>query len=107
MNFLGILLFVLITLITYNLLKIFVLSNIRANKFRWLILILGIIICVASLFLKVPTFVMYIIQWLYLVLILWSVDLFVDVKREKIKNKNIKVVKNKPKVKPNRIKHKN
>lgn len=104
MNFLSIVLFILFSLITYNLLKIFVLSNIKIN--RWIILSLGIILCVVSLFLKVPTFVMYIIQWLYFVLILWFVDLFVDNRREKLKNKNNKVMKNKPKVKPNRIKNK-
>ena len=67
MNFLSIVVFILFSLITYNLLKIFVLSNIKVNA--WLILSLGISLCVVSLFLKVPTFVMYIIQWLYFVLI--------------------------------------
>ena len=104
MNFLSIVLFILFSLITYNLLKIFVLSNIKVNA--WLILSLGIILCVVSLFLKVPTFVMYIIQWLYFVLILWFVDLFVDNRRKRLRNKNNKVMQNKPKVKPNRIKNK-
>ncbi|BAK56968.1 hypothetical protein SFBM_1207 [Candidatus Arthromitus sp. SFB-mouse-Japan] len=104
MNFLSIVVFILFSLITYNLLKIFVLSNIKVNA--WLILSLGIILCVVSLFLKVPTFVMYIIQWLYFVLILWFVDLFVDNRRKRLRNKNNKVMQNKPKVKPNRIKNK-
>ncbi len=104
MNFLSIVVFILFSLITYNLLKIFVLSNIKVNA--WLILSLGIILCVVSLFLKVPTFVMYIIQWLYFVLILWFVDLFVDNRRRRLRNKNNKVMQNKPKVKPNRIKNK-
>ncbi len=104
MNFLSIVVFILFSLITYNLLKIFVLSNIKVNA--WLILSLGISLCVVSLFLKVPTFVMYIIQWLYFVLILWFVDLFVDNRRRRLRNKNNKVMQNKPKVKPNRIKNK-
>lgn len=104
MNFLSIVVFILFSLITYNLLKIFVLSNIKVNA--WLILSLGISLCVVSLFLKVPTFVMYIIQWLYFVLILWFVDLFVDNRRNRFRNKNNKVMQNKPKVKPNRIKNK-
>ena len=104
MNFLSIVVFILFSLITYNLLKIFVLSNIKVNA--WLILSLGISLCVVSLFLKVPTFVMYIIQWLYFVLILWFVDLFVDNRRKRLRNKNYKVMQNKPKVKPNRIKNK-
>ncbi|WP_042294862.1 hypothetical protein [Candidatus Arthromitus sp. SFB-mouse-NL] len=104
MNFLSIVVFILFSLITYNLLKIFVLSNIKVNA--WLILSLGISLCVVSLFLKVPTFVMYIIQWLYFVLILWFVDLFVDNRRKRLRNKNNKVMQNKPKVKPNRIKNK-
>ncbi len=104
MNFLSIVVFILFSLITYNLLKIFVLSNIKVNA--WLILSLGISLCVVSLFLKVPTFVMYIIQWLYFVLILWFVDLFVDNRRNRLRNKNNKVMQNKPKVKPNRIKNK-
>jgi len=49
---------------------------------------------------------MYIIQWLYFVLILWFVDLFVDNRRRRLMNKNNKVMQNKPKVKPNRIKNK-
>ncbi|EIA30266.1 hypothetical protein SFB5_037G0, partial [Candidatus Arthromitus sp. SFB-5] len=93
MNFLSIVVFILFSLITYNLLKIFVLSNIKVNA--WLILSLGIILCVVSLFLKVPTFVMYIIQWLYFVLILWFVDLFVDNRRKRLRNKNNKVMQNK------------
>ena len=104
MNFLSIVVFILFSLITYNLLKIFVLTNIKVNA--WLILSLGISLCVVSLFLKVPTFVMYIIQWLYFVLILWFVDLFVDNRRNRLRNKNNKVMQNKPKVKPNRIKNK-
>jgi len=44
MNFLSIVVFILFSLITYNLLKIFVLSNIKVNA--WLILSLGISLCV-------------------------------------------------------------
>lgn len=102
MSILTTVLFVLVSLITYNLLKIFVLSNIKINK--WIILSTGIIICIVSFFLKVPAFIMYLIQWVYFVLILWFVDIYVDDRREKIKNKNKKVITNKPKVKPNRIK---
>ncbi len=102
MKFFGVILFILISLITYNLLKIFVLSNLKVNK--WILLILSIVVVVASFFIKVPAFVMYMIQWLYFVLILWFVDVFVDEYRENKKNKNKKVIQNKPKPKPNRAK---
>lgn len=101
-NFLGIILFVLISLISYNLLKIFVLSNIKVNK--WIILILSLLIIGASFFVNLPMFVMYIIQWFYFILILWFIDIFMDERREKIKNKNKKVIRNRPKPKPNRSK---
>lgn len=102
MKFFGVILFILISLITYNLLKIFVLSNLKVNK--WILLILSIVVVVASFFVKVPVFVMYMIQWLYFILILWFVDVFVDEYRENKKNKNKKVIQNKPKPKPNRAK---
>lgn len=102
MKFFGIILFILISLITYNILKIFVLSNLKVNK--WILLTLSILVVVASFFIKVPVFVMYMIQWLYFVLILWFVDVFVDEYRENKKNKNKKVIQNKPKPKPNRAK---
>ncbi len=102
MKFFGVILFILISLITYNLLKIFVLSNLKVNK--WILLILSIVVVVVSFFIKVPAFVMYMIQWLYFVLILWFVDVFVDEYRENKKNNNKKVIQNKPKPKPNRAK---
>lgn len=101
-NFLSIILFVFISLISYNLLKIFVLSNIKVNK--WIILILFLLVIGASFFVNLPLFVMYIIQWLYFILILWFIDIFMDECREKIKNKNKKVIQNRPKPKPNRAK---
>lgn len=105
MSVLSIILFVLITLITYNLLKIFVLSNIKVNK--WLVLSLGIIVLVTSFFVNLPTFIMYLVQWVYFVLILWFVDIYMQERRIKLKNKNKKVMVNKPKVKPSRIKNNN
>lgn len=102
MTFLRIIIFVIISLMSYNLLKIFFLSNIKINK--WIILALFLFVSIGSFFINVPTFFMYVIQWLYFVLILWFVDLFMDDRREKIKNKNRKVIQNKPKPKPNRAK---
>lgn len=98
-------LFVIVTLITYNLLKIFVLSNLKINK--WIILTLGIVVCALTIFIKVPIFIMCLLQWVYFVLILWFVDICVQERRIKQKNKNKKVMVNKPKVKPNRIKNNN
>lgn len=105
MSILSIILFVLTTLITYNLLKIFLLSNVKANK--WLVLSIGIVVLVGSFFVSLPTFIMYLIQWVYFVLILWFVDIYMQERKIKLKNKNKKVMVNKPKVKPNRIKNNN
>ncbi len=104
-NILTMVLFVIVTLITYNLLKIFVLSNLKINK--WIILTLGIVVCALTIFIKVPIFIMCLLQWVYFVLILWFVDICVQERRIKQKNKNKKVMVNKPKVKPNRIKNNN
>ena len=71
---------------------------------KWIVLALFLIISIGSFFIKVPVFVLYILQWLYFILILWFVDLFIDDRREKLKNKNVKVIKNRAKSKPNRAK---
>lgn len=102
MNFFIVILFVLVSLISYNLLKIFVLSNFKINK--WIVLGLFLIVVGLSFSITLPVFLTYIVQWLYFVLILWFVDIFVDDRREKIKNKNKKVIKNRPKPKKARMK---
>ncbi len=102
MSVLNAILLIVISLFSYNLLKIFVFSNIKINK--WIILI-GFIVCSgASIVIKLPVLAMYFVQWLYFILILWFVDLLVDERREKRKNKNKKVIQNRPKPKPNRVK---
>lgn len=102
MSFLNTILLVVISLFSFNLLKIFVFSNIKINK--WIILI-GFIVCSGiSIVVKLPPLAMYFIQWLYFILILWFVDILVDERREKRKNKNKKVIQNRPKPKPNRAK---
>ncbi len=98
----SMILLIVISLISFNLLKIFVFSNIKINK--WILLIGFIILSSSTLFVKFPTIVMYLIQWLYFILILWFVDILVDERREKRKNKNKKVIENRPKPKPNRVK---
>lgn len=102
MPFVSMILLIVISLISYNLLKIFVLSNIKINK--WILLIGFLVFSGSTLFIKFPMIVMYLIQWLYFILILWFVDIFVDERREKRKNKNKKVIENRPKPKPNRVK---
>lgn len=102
MNFFIVILFVLVSLISYNLLKIFVLSNLKINK--WVVLGLFLIVVGLSFSITLPVFLTYIVQWLYFILILWFVDIFVDDRREKIKNKNKKVIKNRPKPKKARMK---
>ena len=102
MSVLNAILLIVISLFSYNLLKIFVFSNIKINK--WIILI-GFIVCSgSSIVIKLPVLAMYFVQWLYFILILWFVDLLVDERREKRKNKNKKVIQNRPKPKPNRVK---
>lgn len=102
MSFLNTILLVVISLFSFNLLKIFVFSNIKINK--WIILI-GFIVCSGiSIVVKLSPLAMYFIQWLYFILILWFVDILVDERREKHKNKNKKVIQNRPKPKPNRAK---
>lgn len=102
MPFVSMILLIVISLISYNLLKIFVLSNIKINK--WIPLIGFLVFSGSTLFIKFPMIVMYLVQWLYFILILWFVDIFVDERREKRKNKNKKVIENRPKPKPNRVK---
>ena len=102
MNILRAVLFILITLLSFNLLKIFVFSQIKINK--WLVFS-GILILVGlSLYLKLPIFVLYIVQLVYVILILWFMELFIEERREKRKNKNKKVIQNRPKPKENRMK---
>lgn len=103
MNFFTLILFVLVSLISYNLLKIFVLSNFKVNK--WVVLGLFLIVIGLSFSITLPVILIYIAQWLAFILILWFVDIFVDDRREKIKNKNKKVIQNRPKPKKSRIKN--
>lgn len=102
MNFFTLILFVLVSLISYNLLKIFVLSNFKINK--WVVLGLFLIVIGLSFSITLPVILIYIAQWLAFILILWFVDIFVDDRREKIKNKNKKVIQNRPKPKKSRMK---
>lgn len=102
MKFLGIISFIVLSFVSYNLLKIFVLSNLKINK--WIVMVLFLISFGGSLFVNLPSYVMYIIQWVYIVLLLWFIDLYMDDRREKIKNKNKRVIKHRPKPNPNRVK---
>lgn len=102
MNFFTVILFVLVSLISYNLLKIFILSNLKINK--WVVLGLLLIVVGLSFSITLPVFLTYVVQWLYFILILWFIDIFIDDRREKIKNKNKKVIQNRPKPKKSRMK---
>lgn len=102
MSILRTVLFILITLLSFNLLKIFVLSQIKINK--WFILPIILIIIGVTLFVKMPMLVLYLLQLVYVILILWFIELYIEDRREKIKNKNKKVIHNRPKPKTNRIK---
>lgn len=103
MKFLGIISFIVISFVSYNLLKIFVFSNLKINK--WIVMMLFLLSFAGSLFVNLPSYVMYIIQWVYIVLLLWFIDLYMDDRREKkIKNRNKRVIKHRPKPNPNRVK---
>lgn len=102
MKIFTLVLFILVSIITYNLLKIFVLSNFKINK--WVVLGLFLVVFGLSFSIRIPIFLMYIVQWLYFILILWFLDIYLDDRREKLKIKNKKVIKNRPKPKKSRMK---
>ncbi len=102
MKILSIVLFIIIAFFSYNLLKIFILSNLKINK--WIVFSLFLISFAGSVFVNLPNYIIYIVQWVYVILLLWFIDLYMDDRREKIKNKNRKVIKHRPKPKSNRAK---
>lgn len=102
MNFITVILLILVSIVSYNLLKIFIFSSFRINK--WVVFGIFLIILGLSFYITLPKILIYIVQWLYFVFLLWFVDLFVDDRREKLKNKNKKVIRNKPKPKKSRMK---
>lgn len=102
MNLITVVLLILVSIVSYNLLKIFVFSNFKINK--WVVFGIFLIILGLSFSITLPKILMYIIQWLYFVCLLWFVDIFVDDRREKLKNKNKKVIQNRPKPKKSRMK---
>lgn len=101
MEILGVILLGLFAFITYNLLKIFVISNFKINK--WIILGVLVLLSLSIFFIPQTSFIIYIVQYLYFILTIWFIDVFMDERAEKRKNKNQKVIHNKPKVKPNRM----
>ncbi|PRR78358.1 hypothetical protein CLLI_17850 [Clostridium liquoris] len=102
--FVKLLIFSFIVIIIYNLLKVFVLSKYKPNK--WVIFAIAIAILTTPTMVK-PGFNTtaggMVVSGIFVVLILWFIDLFND-DRLAMKNKK-NDVKIKPKAKPNRVKN--
>ncbi|WP_139904639.1 hypothetical protein [Clostridium thermarum] len=91
----------LVTLIVYNLLKIFVLDKLNINK--WLIFALGVLLIMLSSYCmgKVPQILSFVLISISVIPFLWFFNVISTDKVEK--KKQIKI---KPKAKPNRVKNK-
>lgn len=118
--------FAIIILIVYNVLKLYVLSKIKINK--WIVFILAVIVLllptiVANLGVQLPKNLwwQYITSGIFMILFLWFMDLSGWINRKKPDSKNSsssgtyigygkkdnkKDVVIKPKAKPNRVKNK-
>lgn len=107
---LKILVFSAVILVVFNLLKIYVFSKIRVNK--WIVLTVGLLVFLLPIFITAvmriklsPVILNYIQMPLFVILFLWYMDLIgVGATRNVDRNKkdNIKI---RPKAKPNRVKH--
>lgn len=102
MTILTIVVLILASIVSYNLLKIFFLSNLKINK--WVVFGIFLIVLGLSLSITLPKALVYIVDWLQLVILMWFIDIFVEDRREKLKNKNKKVIQNRPKPKKSRMK---
>ncbi|WP_315120679.1 hypothetical protein [uncultured Clostridium sp.] len=102
--FLKLLAFTLVVIISYNLLKIFVLSKYKPNK--WIIFAVAIAVLTSTNMAKISynTLPGLAASAIFAMAVLWFVDLFnddrLDMKKEKKSD-----VKIKPKAKPNRVKN--
>ncbi|QAA33855.1 hypothetical protein [Clostridium manihotivorum] len=99
---LFLILFAIIVLAVFNLLKIFVLSKLKVNK--WIVLALAIIAFVLPIVLRIQgNIVTPVFSGIFVILLLW----FIDLQQGRIKKKDEKKVNIRPKAKPNRVKHMN
>ncbi|WP_160677927.1 hypothetical protein [Clostridium sp. C8-1-8] len=102
MRVLFLILFAIIVLAVFNLLKIFVLSKLKVNK--WIVLALAIIAFVLPIVLRIQgNIATPVFSGLFVILLLW----FIDLQQGRIKKKDEKKVNIRPKAKPNRVKHMN
>lgn len=103
--FLQILLLAIVALGLYSLLKIYVFTKFKVN--RWIILALAAVEFLVPVFLGVNltgTWLSYIHSGVFVILFLWFIDgLNVDRQEKKNKKNEIKI---RPKAKPNRVKNK-
>lgn len=109
---LGILLFSIIALIVYGVLRTYVLDKIKVNKWIILVIALAVFIAPTLLWPTMPNYVArYIIPGIFVILFLWFMDLsgflkHYDMPQNKSHNQynksNNTVIK--PKAKPNRVK---
>ena len=91
--------FAIIVLVIFNLLKIFVLSKLNINK--WIVLTLAIISFIISLLGgTLNNYFTLIFSGIFLIFMMW----FIDLLQYNSNNKKEKKIKIKPKAKPNRIK---
>lgn len=106
--YLMLLAFVLVIIIGYNLLKIFVLSKYKPNK--WVIFAIALAILTGSNTAKLgyDTIPGLAVSALFAICVLWFVDLFkddrLDMQNMKKGKKDVKI---RPKAKPNRVKNNN
>jgi hypothetical protein len=102
MRVLFLILFAIIVLAVFNLLKIFVLSKLKVNK--WIVLALAIIAFILPIVLRIQgNIATPVFSGLFVILLLW----FIDLQQGRIKKKDEKKVNIRPKAKPNRVKHMN
>ncbi len=102
-NFLLLLLFVVVVLVVYNLLKIFLLGKIKISK--WIVLTLAIIAFIVSLIPFGGQVLMLVKTGLFMMFLMWFIDISMGNIPGYKKNKNEKQIKIKPKAKPNRVKN--
>lgn len=96
------LLFAVVVLAIFNLLKIFVLSKISINK--WIVLGIAIVVFILPIALRIQTTIASTVSsGLFVILLLWFMEIHQGTAKKKQENK----VTIRPKAKPNRVKNMN
>lgn len=106
--FLPMLLMVVVILLIYNVLKVYVLENIKVNK--WVILIISAVIFAGPNLIwpgKIKGVVQYIQTGVFLIFFLWFMDLVGMSGRRAVKKEDTKNATIRTKAKPNRVKNNN